>query len=632
MYSITLLKGIFPLTLSILTCLVGCSQAKYQYAASNKFFDDGRRGAYTATATKRGDTLFLYDEITKSTALFLPIKMKGNRTLVSDKDVIPGVGIYRKKNNQFYRRVCKEVNVAFFGANSNKAENTLAIQQAFDAVAGEGGGIIYFPPGKYKHNGVAYLGSNLELYGAGAELNYTGKSDGVFIGTRGSAARNIYIHDIAFMGGRACIRVGTEYADPNIVRNVRLDKVNASGSLLAAIWAYHCDSVSIKNCYVENARDNGIYVEYSRNALIRGNKIRNCAGSGGITFGFSDTVVKATQALIDSNLVYNDRDAKTGNYISGIDIVFSEDVSVRDNSIYNTADATNKIRVGIMVEEWPISNVKLFRNEIRNISNYGIALGFDPTSQISGILIEGNTIDQCGLSGILARNTKNALIQNNALSNIQQHGIEILETCSSISVSKNTFLDFGVQPIWGSFAGVYSNAPSTTVLNNQFVANANGGIIKSSAINPTIRITADNIVKLYEGVKEAKSINANNISFKQLKEEIEAVAGWKYELFNKVDQAKIITLRRTGARQSDNVVNLKVAVEGAYIGTPEPFYIVTLDKKAKGSAVKNNSWVASSNIPDRFANKAINVLSDTKTEQNNFQERTEVLALPLQKN
>jgi polygalacturonase len=56
------------------------------------------------------------------------------------------------------------VNVRDQGATGDAARlDTKALQQAVDACAAAGGGVVYFPPGRYL-SGTVYLKSNVSLY------------------------------------------------------------------------------------------------------------------------------------------------------------------------------------------------------------------------------------------------------------------------------------------------------------------------------------------------------------------------------------------------------------------------------------------------------------------------------------
>lgn len=620
-------KIIACIILLLLPWLKVLSQVKPVYVKANLYFDDGREGLVNnSKVNKSGDTLFLLDDNTNKTAKFLPVTTKFNNRLVTSDDVIPGYGIYRKKGGLFYKRIFHEVNILWFGAKNNASDNTVFLQNCLNVVAGEGGGKIYFPKGKYSHKGIYYLGNNLELYSDNGQLNYVGDKDknAVFIGNKMAPSSNIYIHDIRLSGGLACLRLGMENGDKNILNNVQISNIEADGSTLAAIWGYHCNNITIKKCVVKNAGDNGIYVEFSKNAVIKSNKILNSAGSGGITFGFSDEVIKASYATIDSNTIYNDSNARAGNYISGIDIVFSSYINVCDNVIYNTTNAKNKIRIGIMSEEYAISNVAIKNNRLKNIVTYGIGIGFSATSVISNVTIENNRIEECGLSGVTLQHLSNSLVNGNKFLNIQQNGIEISESCFNIKVQENNFVNFGIQPAYATFAGVYSKASATTITNNAFVSNFEGGLLKANNKNSSYSINDKGELRLLVNGRVILNTQVSKLRYSELKKNIEMHNGWQFNLFSPSENLIASHIRRTGSRASNEVLTEPVNETGVFVGSPEPGWIIKLEKKATNSTVKNNKWVAFPKMTN-INNSKFLILPDTQFDNNIYLDRKNFL-------
>jgi len=99
----------------------------------------------------------------------------------------------------------ESVSVKDFGAKGDgTTDDTTAIQAAINAVA-VAGGVLYFPPGTYKHVTQLVFKNNIEYRGSGYQscrLNYTGTSDGVVIQNpiNSSTLANIYISGIYFNG------------------------------------------------------------------------------------------------------------------------------------------------------------------------------------------------------------------------------------------------------------------------------------------------------------------------------------------------------------------------------------------------------------------------------------------------
>lgn len=132
-------------------------------ADANNYFDDGQAGSFTAkaysTATIKGDIVSgLIDPNTGELVTYRKTATKQDGSLITDADIIPGFGAYRKKAGQYYERVFtgSTVNALAFGVKGDGKQvagvwqgsnDTKALQSAIDYVHlnGAGKGTVFIP-------------------------------------------------------------------------------------------------------------------------------------------------------------------------------------------------------------------------------------------------------------------------------------------------------------------------------------------------------------------------------------------------------------------------------------------------------------------------------------------------------
>lgn len=184
-------------------------------------------------------------------------------------------------------------NVVQFGAVRNGREfDTKAIQAAIDACAAAGGGVVYFPPGRY-HSGGLLLKSHVHLYlEAGATLlgsihlddypktipkirsytdNYTERSL-----IYGEDLVDVGLHGPGTVDGRGGAFHGPYKVRPYLIRLAGCRNVSVTGLTLrdSPMWVQHylaCDDVSIHGIKVHsrvNANNDGIDIDCCQRVTI----------------------------------------------------------------------------------------------------------------------------------------------------------------------------------------------------------------------------------------------------------------------------------------------------------------------------------------------------------------------------
>jgi hypothetical protein len=476
-------------------------------------------------------------------------------------------------NRTIYEKLADTVSVKDFGAIGDGATNdTAALQAALNSIAS--GGSLYFPFGTYNHTGLSLTGSNINLYGDGAKLVYSGVSDGFLIQSANNAnASNFYMSGLTFKNGVSAFKIKGQ--GTGIYSNINITSCIFDTSTSGMVWFEHCSDTVFDSNKLYDGGDNGVYYSFSNNAIISDNLLVNCIGSGAITVGYSDAVISANNIIIANNEIYTDGDALAGNYISGIDAVHCSDVFITGNHVSNktTGVAGRQYKTGILVEENTIINVGVVANKIFNMPEYGIRLGTASGSILSNVKIASNEIDDCTL-GIDANATQNLKISFNIISFCGQEAVKIKNSCSGVSVDHNTIIDAAQQPTFAAYPAVRVSAMETIVVANTFIDGEAGGIINSSVASPTYSVDGNGVIRLYSSSVLQATITTLGKFWGEVKTEIEAVTGWSLNLNIGCNFTKVKSIRRTGRRDIDDVNQYSIQ---NFLVSPEPFRYVWID-------------------------------------------------------
>lgn len=488
------------------------------------------------------------------------------------------------------------ISVKDFGASPDETavNNSIYIIAALNYAASVDA-LLEFESGTYNHNGIVITGSGFSIVGKNTRLNYTGSSsiDGFVVNSESLITTGFSVVGIEFIGGYAALKivgVGSQ-----IYTKINISECTFRNSESGMLWLEHCSDVIIDSNFFENGGDNGIYYAFSRNAVISNNVLRNCGGSGSITFGYSDGTITAEGIMVIGNTIYADASAPlpTITWTYGIDAVYCERCSIVGNIMYNTADSVvgRQMKGGIALEEHQVRDMLVSGNKITNVPEEGIRLGVVSGTgwHLSNITIADNEIFGCR-TAIEVDLTINSLISNNKITRCNNYGVNVKSGCSGVTVSGNTIQDANQQNIFGSFMGVYAQAPNTNVVGNHFVDSQTGGIINSTVGSPaaTYSVSATGAITLYSlGVPIGPSISTTGKTWAQIKTDIEANAGWSLTLFAGCDLYAPAVVRRTGYRWDNNVQQYDVP---SVMTTGESYYYVGLESAATNSQVFGNTY------------------------------------------
>ncbi len=154
-------------------------------------------------------------------------------------------------------------NVEAYGIHGDgKTEVGAATHDLLDAVHREGGGVVYFPPGRYLFERTPLVGDDTILAGAGRSTVFEGPRPD---GTHGGALLSNKGYDEPDYGG----------ASNWEVRDVRIDSPDSNGIMPA-----HAENVRLENLHGDAIRYHHVDVVSSKNVVVDGYRASR-GGEGG---------------------------------------------------------------------------------------------------------------------------------------------------------------------------------------------------------------------------------------------------------------------------------------------------------------------------------------------------------------
>lgn len=513
-----------------------------------------------------------------------------------------GTGAVQSNVQKAIRRV---VSVSDFGASYlETAANNSTYITAAALYAASIDAELEFEPGTYNHNGITLSGAGFSWRGKNTRLNYTGSSslDAVYITAESSLSSGLSIKGIEFNGGFAALKIKGEGS--RIYREIFIRECAFKNTASGALWMEHCEDVFIDNNLFQNCGDNGVYYSFSRKAVISNNIVRNCMGSGGIVVGYCDLIIpKAEKIAIIGNVIENDENAISANYNCGIDAVFCSDVLISGNLISNTPNGVGGkiIKSGILVEEHVIEDVQIFNNQITNIPEDGMRIGFASSTRIQNITITGNKMSDIGKSGIYLAMSDEVTINGNTFENIGKDGVLIDSDATGTTIANNVFINVALQNIYGAYMGVRSAGARTNIIGNSFVDGQIGGVLNNSTgASATYSVDSNGLISFYSSGVLSHTVDPTGKTWGQLKTAIDATPYWVLDLYAGCDNLPVTIVRRTGYRWDANVQQYNV---GTHFGMPEPYYYIYLDTSAVDCQVLKNTFKTNSlGLPNHHGN------------------------------
>ena len=303
------------------------------------------------------------------------------------------------------------IDVRAFGAKGDGvADDTAAIQAAFDSIAASGGvRSVYFPPGTFLVSSEININkSDIRVFGEGdgsiiRVRDGTDLSGGVLYVNGGT--NNVTIEDLTIDGNsdnnstttdNGIFAVDTDYLT---IRRVTVKNTPKTGIDLYAATAPH-RFFNISHNLLKNIGWRGIDISYGERGIVKGNQIYY-TGSHGITVEPGDTPATdfSRYIIISNNII--------------------------DRSVSPTTVLTGQTESGFLIGIGEASKHIVIDGNIcfdnRTAGDDGIGLGGSSTNKHRGIVISNNVVSYAGGFGI--DSTNNSIVKGNYVEYPATHGI-----------------------------------------------------------------------------------------------------------------------------------------------------------------------------------------------------------------
>ena len=229
------------------------------------------------------------------------------------------------------------------------------LQDLLDTVAADGGGVVYFPAGRYRFEQTPLIGSNTTIRGTGEAT--------VFEGVRPDGEQGR-----ALLSNRGYDERGYGGASGWSVRNVRVDSPDSNGIMPA-----HTEDVRLENIHGDAVLYHHIDVVSSRNVIVDGYR----ADRGGEADSDAPIQFDAQQTGVSANAVWDGSDAVP---------VEDDDTPTEDCTLRNfTIDAENGPSHGVHVHRGEHSGLTIADGSITGCQY--TALRSDPGELLHGLTI-----------------------------------------------------------------------------------------------------------------------------------------------------------------------------------------------------------------------------------------------------
>ncbi len=352
----------------------------------------------------------------------------------------------------------QELNVVDFGADAKgNVDNSKLVNRLIDSLSSTGGGIIFFPNGRYLIHDAIIVKSNIQLKGESKEgsIFYREANAGNWGNTKNQALittdpsqinENILVESIGVDGnfeknatgakGGICLRNCSNSTVKNVYTKNTWHgiafydfKGNDSGNLIDGVISENAHSFTTKN---NSGRPRGILTTDNGSRVIGSKSIG--AGTGFYASG-EDISFIGNHAenwfedngfyLIVDNLIVLNCSAKGGStpdkgFGSGFAIAYKRGALIENSIAENCSNYGFRIHV-------PQSETRLMNNKAIGCGiGFGIETASHPYPEVADqLLFENNSAESSGLNGFLFRQMSNSEVINNRAVNGNQRGVTL---------------------------------------------------------------------------------------------------------------------------------------------------------------------------------------------------------------
>jgi hypothetical protein len=348
------------------------------------------------------------------------------------------------------------INIRTYGAKGDGSDDTIAIQNAINAIKAFGGGTLLIPDGIFTVSSRLLFPSNIRITGTGQLKAANGIPGFIIMGNDDTVNgnENISIDGISINGNRQAATSNTEFdfgIDLRNVQNVYVGNVYISncggdGIYLGKGTANGCRDVVIETSTFDNCNRNGVSVIFGNTILINDNTFRNLSGNPGAgvdiepnagdivtnvkvsgnrsincEIGFEAYALAAGSQIVDSVFSGN----KASECVKGMLLNSVTDFTAESNLIYRASET------GVVLES--TTRLSFKGNEIVdcNTSNAGFMglhlFSGNQNADISENKITVSVTSQYQLYNVYESSTGNSnnVVRNNILSPFRTAGFFI---------------------------------------------------------------------------------------------------------------------------------------------------------------------------------------------------------------
>ncbi len=221
---------------------------------ARSFFEQGALKGLSS-ATGKDTVITLIDDNSGEVVSYSKIKTRQDGKPITNNDVLPEGGIYRKKGNDFYKLNFVEVNIKKLGAKGDdKSDDSRIFQQAIEYLSVTGGRLL-IPAGSYRISGISITGlKKINIQGDGENASYLKK-----IGTTNTPV-------ISFSSASNELEFQCEINDLTVDGNNAVNGFN-----LVNFARFSLKNIRIRNC-ITGINGNGVLVGAFHNCTIISNQ------------------------------------------------------------------------------------------------------------------------------------------------------------------------------------------------------------------------------------------------------------------------------------------------------------------------------------------------------------------------
>jgi hypothetical protein len=269
-------------------------------------------------------------------------------------------------------------NVKAYGAQANGTDDTPEIQAAINAANTAGGGIVFFPRGRYRIDGtlsvptdVSLQGINTFRYSVGSVLEYRGSGTAINIAGDRVAIRGIRVEKYASTSGVIGI-------DTQGCKDLDFELVEVSGFLQKAFDADNSFRVIWRRCNIQGAATSGSIGIFS-SVNFNANLVQSCGFIAVQGTAWHPIDINRNSSGVSSGSVISDNDFGGGlatDGSSGLDF-FAIDLGAGCQAFHVHGNRVETVGMGFLRQINTAQGLTIVGNSIGGSDTASVARGID---------------------------------------------------------------------------------------------------------------------------------------------------------------------------------------------------------------------------------------------------------------